>query len=235
MSDTKTKIGDFLAKREGGGSGSGGGTATATRPAQTAAKEGDLSDTTPWGVAAHEIEGEEWDLGLHLVRIAESGHYTKKGETASTSIKVKFLGLAGSMKGSYYTDYWPKSGAGLKKTKKACKAVGLVNESGDIALPGGVAQLVGRDLVIEITRQSEKFRDKESGEETTRQVNKIDFLGYHAVGSVELPAEGDPFAEGITLKEGQQTVTVQTEAGPVTADAATGEVVGVEAGAVPPF
>ena len=224
--DSKTRLGDFFKSKPAA-------TGVAAPKAPTQTNNTAPAETEAFFVPAHEIEGEEWDLGRYLVRIVEATHYTKKGESVSASIRVKYLGLCGQMKGSYYTDFLPKKDTGLRKTKKMCKAVGLVDENGNISMPGGVAQLIDRELWIEITEQTEKRRDQETGDETSVKVNKIGFTSYWPKDEFPLPVEGDLFADGAAeaaIPSGGSTDTVMFKTQESTVEVApeTGEVVGVE-------
>lgn len=200
-------------------------TATAEKPASAG-----------FFVDSSEID-REWEVGRHLVRITAAEDYTA-ASTGNESFKVRYLGLAGVMKGAGIDDYLPKSGKGLRKTHKACSAVDLVDENSNISIPGGAQQIVGRELWIDIERVMEPYNDPETGDKKTRARNKIAFTGYYHKNEFEVPKEGDPFTEGPlpakTNGAASETVTVETAEGNVTAVAATGEVVGVEAGSAPP-
>jgi len=211
MSAAKPSLTDFIKNKQAGTSPAtlpSVPKAETTAPTKTAAKPANGADEA-FFVSSAEID-REWELGLHLVRITEAENYVAES-SGNRSFKVRMTGLHGTMKGAGIDDYWPKAGKGLRKTHKAAAAVDLVDADGNISIPGGAQQLVGRELWIEIERVNEKYRDKETGEEKTMPRNKIGFTGYYHKSIQDVPKDGDLFAD---------------ENAPLPAQ---GEVVGVEA------
>lgn len=165
----------------------------------------------------------DWDLGIFLVRVVEAEDYLSTA--GKTSFKVRLLGLTGSMKGSAVDDYWPKEDKGLRKTYIACRACSLLDENGDIAIPGGAPQLVGKEFWVQTEQVTEGYRDKDGSQKNRKRI-KIGFTSYYPKSKWTVE-EVEAAMAAMTAEASTDPNRVADEE--VLGPARTGEVVGVEA------
>lgn len=157
---------------------------------------GTTSSGSPEEHGVYEIPAEDidddFDEGWHPVEIV-----TWKIAAAKKSGDDQFIlstrCFAGPMRGRYKTDYLPLKGRGVAKTAKFAEAVELRDhDTGAVKLVG--ALLPGKRYWVKFSPVTRTYKDANDQDQTSTR-NEIDFRGYAHISKMQLPEEGDFFAE----------------------------------------